>query len=312
MSIKMLRPGSRHGNKVYYARITGGGERVEVSTRTTNPRLAKRYAQEVERRLFERGGSERKTVAYAIDAFLAFKPRSKRDESRLLQIKSLIGGRQVAGIKQDDFDECARMLCHGKSGSTRNRDVYAPLQAVVRHSGVHIPLKRPKQSKPRHRSLTREQRDFMLKNCDDPDLKAWLCLMFFNACRTSEAIRLKWEDVDLDHGSARIDMTKTETEDWTPLHERTVAALANLPKDREKVLRWKQRSGPNWVLKKLLKRLGMKFNAHMGRHTFGDLFHEAGGSLRDLTEAGRWASPACAMRYTGKRVERVRKGIARL
>ena len=98
----------------------------------------------------------------------------------------------------------------------------------------------------------------------------------------------------------------------TPLHERTVAALANLPKDREKVLRWKQRSGPNWVLKKLLKRLGMKFNAHMGRHTFGDLFHEAGGSLRDLTEAGRWASPACAMRYTGKRVERVRKGIARL
>jgi integrase len=312
MSIKMLRPGTRNGNKVYYARVSAWGKRVEISTRTTNPRLAKRYAEEVERRLFVRGVDSGKTLTHAIDAFLAFQRRSKRDESRLHNIKALIGPRLVSEIKQEDFDECARMLCHGKSGSTKIRDVYAPLQAVVRHAGVHIPLKRPKAGKPKHRSLTEDQRDLLLKNATDPDMKAWLCLMFFNACRTSEAIRLRWEDIDLDQGLARIDMTKTDKEEWTPLHERTVAALANLPKDREKVLRWETRSGPTKPLKKLCALVGVKINAHMGRHTFGDLFMEKGGSLRDLMEAGRWASPTCALRYTGRRVERVRKGIARL
>jgi integrase len=312
MSIKMLRPGTRNGNKVYYARVTAGGKRVEVSTRTGNPRLAKRYAEEIERRLFERGVTDGKTVGHAIDAFMTFQPRTRRDEDRLLSIKGLIGNRLISEIKQADFDECARVLCHGKSGSTRIRDVYAPLQAVVRHAGVHVPLKRPKVAKPKHRSLTRGQRDLLLKNATDPDLKAWLCLMFFNACRTSEAIGLKWGDVDLEQGIARIGMTKTDKEEWTPLHERTVSALANLPKDRENVLRWKTRSGPTKPLKKLCKLSGVKMNPHMARHTFADLFHESGGSLRDLMEAGRWASPTCALRYTGRRVERVRKGIAKL
>lgn len=312
MSIKLLRPGTRKNNKVYYARITAAGEEREISCHTTNPRLAKKHAEREERRLFERGANNSKTVAYAIDAYLVFSNAGKREESRHLEIKALIGQRLIDDITQADFDECARVICPNLSNETRNRDVYTPLQAVMRHAGIHVPLKRPKQKKPKHRSLTKEQRDLLIENADDPDLKAWLCLMFFQACRTSEAVSLEWDNVDLPNGLALIGMTKTDDEEWTPLHERTIAALANLPKQREKVLRWKTRSGPSKCLTKLCKRVGIKINAHMGRHTFGDLFHEQGGSLRDLMEAGRWKSPNSAMRYTGKRVERVRKGIAKL
>lgn len=312
MSIKMLRPGTRHCNKVYYARIAAKRKRVEISCRSANPRLARRFAEDVERRLFERGVTGGKTVGEAIDAYIVFRRPTRRDEDRLLAIKDLIGERMLEDIVQADFDECARILCPGLSNDTRNRDVYTPLQAAVRHSGKHVPLKRPKLKKPKHRSLSSQQRDIFLKNATDKDLKAFLCLMFFTGCRASEAARLKWEDVDLENAMVRFDMTKTGEEKWCPLHQRAVAALGNLPKDRNKVFRWQTRSGPNRHIRKLVKLTGIKFNPHMARHTFADLFMERGGSLRDLMEAGRWSTPSSAMRYTGKKMERVRKGIAKL
>lgn len=45
METKSLRSGTRHGNKVYYASVTVSGRRVEKSTYTRNPRLARRIAK---------------------------------------------------------------------------------------------------------------------------------------------------------------------------------------------------------------------------------------------------------------------------
>ena len=69
MAIKLLRPGTRHGNKVYYALISVCGRRVEKSTHTRSPRLARRFAEACERQLYERYAlmGESLTVAQAID-----------------------------------------------------------------------------------------------------------------------------------------------------------------------------------------------------------------------------------------------------
>ena len=109
MAIKMLRPGTRHGNKVYYARVSVKGCRAEISTHTSNAQLARRFAEAVERGMFERHalGGEALTVAQAIDNYIAFRRPALKDERYLLSVRGLLGPRQCDGIAQADFDHTA-------------------------------------------------------------------------------------------------------------------------------------------------------------------------------------------------------------
>lgn len=315
MSVKLLPPGTRHGNKVYYARISVKGRRVEISTDTTNKKLAQRFAEQRERELYERHvlGRTTGTVSAAIDNYIAFRRPKKYDENFLLKIRGLIGKRKLLGIGQEDFDECACVLYPGLSNETWNRNVYTPLQAALHHANVNLRIKRPKQKKPKHRSLTARQRNLLIKNAADPDLKALLTLLFYNGPRISEAINLDCDRTDLRRGIACFDTTKTDEEHWSPLHQKVVVALANLPKRKDgRFFRWKTRSGPKKLIADLCKKTGIYFTPHMARHTFADLLMEKGGSIRDLMDGGRWKDERSALRYTTHRVERVRKAINRL
>jgi len=315
MSFKLHKPGTRHGNKVYYATISVKGRRSEISTGTTDPRLARRFAEQREREWYEHyvlGGSE-ETVSSVIANYIAFRRPSLRDERLLLKIRGMIGQRPVAGLRQADFDECAQALYPGLSNATWNKYVYTPLQAALRHSGVNVPIKRPRLKKPRHQSLTAKQRDILIENADDADLKALLTLLFYSGPRISEAIGLTRERTDLQKGIACFELTKTNDQHWRPLHEKVVVALASLPeRDDGKWFRWKTRWGPRKLIKELSEKTGVYFHPHIGRHTFADLVMEKGASLRDLMDAGGWKDPKSAMRYTTKRVERVRKVVNKL
>ncbi|MCH7692334.1 MAG: site-specific integrase [Proteobacteria bacterium] len=315
MSYKLLPPGTRHGNKVYYAVVTAKGKRVEVSTDTTDKRLARKYAQQVESELFERhvlDGSEG-TVSAAIDSYIAFRRPRKVEEGYLLKIRGLIGKRRRHGIGQEDFDECAQVLYPTCANETWNRCVYTPLQAALRHVGLNLRIRRPKQKKPMHKSLTAAQRDLLIKNADDPELRALLTLLFYAGPRISEAINLTRDDTDLQKGVARFVLTKTGEEHWRPLHEKVVVALANLPVRQDgRFFRWKTRFGPRKPIADLCKKTGIPFHPHLARHTFADLFLEKGGSLRDLMDAGGWQDEKSAMRYTARNVERVRKAVNNL
>lgn len=323
MSYKLLPPGTRHGNTDIYARISVPGKRIEVTTGTTNQRLAKRFAEQAERELYESHvlGGPQGTVTDAIDAYIAFKRPSKTDRAYLDKIKALIGKRKMASIAQADFDECCLVLYPGRKNATWNRSVFTPLTAALRHSGARPEKTRPKEGKRGYRSLTAKQMRLLIKNAtsvkirkkNDPDLQALLILLFYNGPRISEALNLTRERTDLERGIACFDLTKTGEDHWRPLHEKVVAALANLPDRGDgRWFRWRTRSGARKQIKKLLDLVGIEFTPHMARHTFGDLFIEKGGSVRDLMDAGGWKNERTAMRYTAKRVERVRKAVNRL
>ncbi len=157
------------------------------------------------------------------------------------------------------------------------------------------------------------QRDILIKNADDPDLRALLTLLFYSGPRISEAINLTRDRTDLQEGIACFELTKTDDEHWRPLHEKVVVALANLPERKDgRFFRWKTRWGPRKLIKKLSEKTSIYFHPHIGRHTFADLMMEKGSSLRDLMDAGGWENPKSAMRYTTKRVERVRKAVNKL
>lgn len=321
MSIKLLPPGTRHGNRDYYVRISVKGRRVEISTGTSDKRLAKRFAEQREKELYESCvlGRSEGTVTVAIDNYIAFRRPTMRDEGYLFKIRGLIGRRKLPGVGQQDFDECARVLYPGLANETWNRCVYTPLQAALRHAGLNLLIKRPKQKKPKHKSITARQRNLLIKNAiaaDDgkPDLKALLTLLFFNGPRISEAISLTRAMTDLQRGIACFDVTKVDDDDgWRPLHPKVVAALANLPKRKDgRWFRWETRSGPSKRIKALREKMGIYFSAHTGRHTFGDQIVEKGGDVRELLDTGNWSDIKSAMRYTTRNVERARKVINKL
>ena len=316
MAIKMLRPGTRHGNKVYYARISVKGCRIEISTFTRNPRLARRYAEEKERGLYERhalGGSAMMNVASVINQYIAFRRPAIRDEKFLLSLRSVLGARECDGIAQADFDLAAVVLYPGCSNETWNRAVYTPLQAALRHAGIRVAVTRPRQKRPRHRSLTAPVRDMLIANADDADLKALLILLFYAGPRIGEAINLRREGIDFEGKLLCFDLTKTDDEHWRPMHPKVADALRDLPVRQDgRIFRWLTPQGPRRGIRKLCARLGIHFSPHQARHTYADLLMEKGGSLRDLMDAGGWKDGKSALRYTGKNVERVRKLVNKL
>ena len=315
MSIKLYGPGKRGRNRYITAVVRAKGQRVEISTNTLDSRNARRFARDVEAELFERHkfGGRPRTLAEAIDRYIAFRRPSLADERRLIKIRRFIGKRHLRNIGQADFEECATSLLPGLSNATWNRDIYTPLQAVLRHHGIVLALRRPKQSQPSYRALTADQRDILIKNAGDVDLRVLLIVLFYCGARISEAIGLERDRVDFTDRTICFETTKTGDKHWRPLHRKAAAAIKRLPvREDGRVFRWRTRWGPQKALDLLCKRTGIYFTPHMARHTFADLMLERGASVRDLMDAGRWDSEKSAMRYTARRVERVRRAVERL
>lgn len=316
MPVKLIPPGTRHGNAFYYAIVSVPGYRTEISTRTNDKKLAERFARRVEAEAYERfslGTAGAGTVGQAIDNYISFRRPRKLDENYLLAIKGQIGNMKLSDVSQVHFDATAQVLYAGRTNETWNRSVYTPLQAALRHAGRIIALRRPKQRKPRHKSLTAIERDKLIDAATDVETKGILILMFYTGCRISEAIKLTWDRVDLAGEKVCFDASKTDEDSWRPLHPKVVLGLANLPGEKHgKVFRWQTRFGARKAIGIASTAAGMKFHPHMARHTFGDLMQEAGASLRDMMDAGGWKSEKAAMRYTTRRVERARKVVGRL
>lgn len=314
MSIKLIPPGQRHGNKVYYAVVTVKGNRREVSTDTRDPRFARRFAEQIEAAMYERdvlGSGAPQTLGNAIDAYIAFRRPGVNDRRYLDTLKRWAGRTLLSDIGQGDFDRAAQALYPNRSAETWNRQVYTPLQSVLGHAGVTIRLRRPKQRKPRNRAVTRHTAELLIANAEDPDLEALLTVLFYTGCRIGEAIALTWARVDMPGRRLCFDVAKADKDSWRPMHEKVFVALANLP-ERRRVFRWSTSSGPRKPLKALCQKFGIRFTPHMARHSFATWLADQGVSLKDVMEAGGWEDHKSVLRYTGSNVERVRKAVDKL
>lgn len=309
MAFKLIPPGKRR-NKTWYARVSIDGRRHECSTGELDQKRARVVARRFEAELRARGAPG-KTVADMIDAYVEFRRPGYEDRRYLAKLRDWLGRR--AAVEQGDADEAARALYPGRASETWNRAVYTPLSAVLRHHDVAIRLKRPPMKRPRNRAVSRDVREALIAGAEDPELRLLLLVLFFTGARVSEAIRLTWDRIDLDGRRLRLDATKQDEDQWRPLHDRLIEALANRPGERAgSVFRWRTRAGPRKSLAGLCRRLGLRFTPHQARHTFATLLVDAGASLRDVMDAGGWKSIASVARYVGSNVERQRKVIGRL
>ena len=312
---KLYPPGSRKGNKVYYAILYVGGRQREVSTKTRDPKRARQFAREAEDRFYERDvlrSGKTKTAAAAVNDYIAWRRPSKNDEKYLLRLRTWFARKPIADIGQDAIDKAAQALYPGCTAETWNRQVYTPMSYVMKHAGVEKRIRRPKQKKPRHRALTRAQAEILLANASDADLYALLTVLFFAGRRISEAINLDPEYLDLPNARACFAVSKVDEDQWQPLHPRVVAALANLEKRKGRVFRWKTRFGPRKAIAALCKKTGIHFTPHVGRHSFATWLDADGATMRDLMDAGSWKDYKSVLRYIAKDKDHVRQMIGKL
>jgi integrase len=121
---------------------------------------------------------------------------------------------------------------------TRNRSVYTPTLAIMRHAGVVKAIKRPKWTSGRRLDWLRADDAFKLLEAagtTDKRLCAPTTFLLYAGPRLSEALRLTWADIDLTAATALLRQTKNGEAIVVHLPAPAVAALANLDKTKRRV-----------------------------------------------------------------------------
>ncbi|WP_043350477.1 tyrosine-type recombinase/integrase [Cupriavidus basilensis] len=133
-------------------------------------------------------------------------------------------------------------------------------------------VSKPSAGKPRDRVLTPTQREALVGSCgqcQNPWIKPVVVFALETAARRGEILALNWKDVDLNHNTAGLKITRTGQPRIVPLSPPCASMLASLPRSV---------SGPVFpVSVEALKQAYERAVGRAGIHdfTFHDLRHDA-------------------------------------
>jgi integrase len=299
MPLKLYPP--KEGRSPFYT-IRGRhlGHRVFRSAKTADRRLAKQVLQKLERDI-ERGAlSDAPAVTFSAAALSYLRAGG---ESRFIKpLSKHFKGVALDLVDQSAIDEAANTLYPGATAGTRNRQVYTPVSAILKHAGIVMPLRRPKghAGTPRLRWLQPDEAQRLFAACADPEFRALLVLLTYTGCRLGEALKLERRDVDIAAGTAFIGKTKNGAPRSMHLPPVAVAALANLDLAGEgTVFRYRKNGHLYNKLKAAKKAAALSWMTfHTLRHTYATWMRKyARMDTRGLVGTGAWKSEKSAARY---------------
>lgn len=277
----------RGKKKIWYVRGAVFGRRFrERSTGTSNKATAERLRIKWEGEIAERV-SDQKRITFA-EAVLRY-IQSGHDARFIGRLQEYFAGRYVEDIGQNDIDEAATDLYPSAAPATRNRQVYTPMAAILHRAGREITIERPKRTiKPMRRVPTVAWFNKIGPHCPDR-MRALILFLSTTGARISEALRLEWEDVDLQQGEAAL-TTKTGPR-MVDLSPTVVSALANLSKE-DKVFGYANKDIVGRRMRDVCKKANAPYySSHeFGRHYLATSLLKKGYSLKHVQEAGGWAS----------------------
>lgn len=308
MPIKLIPP--RKGfSENYYGRGTYLGVFVNRSTQTDRPAVAKRVIKSWERDI-ERGRLESKGGPTFMSAAVAYM-KADGDRRPIAKLIAHFGETPLSDIGQTEIDSAAMTLFPSHSAATRNREVYTPISAVMKHAGIKFSLRRPKGSRGRELQgwlwPEEAERLFLAADAQDPEFGLFVRVLVYTGMRLTEASRrFKIEGLRLSEGFAFIPKTKNGNPRPVHLPPHIVAALANHPRglDRpgETVFRFHKGGRLYDMLTAAAKAAGIVMPPrqafHLMRHTYGTWMRRYGGlDTRGLVGTGAWDSEQSASRY---------------
>lgn len=304
-----LVPPRKGASPFYRGRGTHLGRYVDRSTKASSAALAKKVIRRWEREI-ERGEFREKGAPTFVDAAVRY--GNAGGACRFLdRIGDHVGDAfLLADMTQEVIEDIAIELYPDASPATRNRQVYTPISAVLKHAGVKTAIRRPKGSagKKQIRWLWPEEaeRVFAAAAEIDREFAALLIFLCYTGLRLGEALGLMVRDVRLDEGFAYLPTSKNDEPQAVFLPPFVIATLAAHPRglDRPKARLFRFVKGGH--LYALLRAaffkadvdLGERDGFHLWRHTWATWMRRYGGlDTRGLLGTDRWKDPKSAGRY---------------
>lgn len=228
------------------------------------------------------------------------------DRKYLDKILPHLGGTPLAEIFPFDIRELAKALYPTQTNATRNRCVITPVRAVCYHGydrgwGPISRIRNFKEDRPKRKKAASQAwlHAFVRQCVKDgiPHVAALVMFMSQTGARVSEAIALRWKDVDLTNRTALLVKTKTERNSTRWLTDQLVSRLHKLEKDAapdDRVFRYTSRHAVNERIEAVCKRAEISYKpSHTcGRHAFANNTLALGIDIKSIMDAGGWRSVA--------------------
>jgi integrase len=198
-------------------------------------------------------------------------------------------------IDQKAIDDAAVALYPNATAATRNRQVYSPVSAILRHAGVVIVIRRPKGAQGKPRTAWLDQREaFALMSASDAQgatFGALVKLLFYTGARLGEALALEWSDVDLDRFQVVLHQTKTNDARTAIVPQIVTKSLEALPRDNRVFYPFTRGSHLYSLLTDAAEAAGVeipkRLGFHIARHTWANWMRRyAGLDTAALVETG--------------------------
>ena len=244
MPLKLYRRGSSPN---WYIRGTLLGRAVDQSAGTPERSVAEQIRIRIEQEIIERqihGERGSRTFAEAAVAYVeTVQPRgTQRDFVIGRQLKSgrasfnlvdTIGARRLRDIGPATVTELAVKHFGGAAPATINRNLIAPLSAVMRFAAGQgwcdlVTLPRRAENNARDRWLSTEEAETLLRAAA-PHIRPLLAFLLLTGARMAEALELEWRDVDFERGFIHIRHPKGGKSQKIPLNDAARGVLEGHP-----------------------------------------------------------------------------------
>lgn len=278
--------------KVYwrdgFAHLYGtiNGQRIRKSLETRDPQIAAARKAEEEARLQRAAIYGIEKEATFAEACICYLENQAPPRNFLEPILKEMGRMKLADIKPGQIRALAKKLYPGRKPQTWNRQVIVPISAVMNHAhdlGMCPPMRIKRfapQDEAIKRAIDRDWIDRFRADAVNSYIAAYALFLHTTAARSTEAIRLRPSDLDLEHrrGVSPI-RTKTGSRREFWLTEEMAEELKRLPpktirwgkyKGEVRIFGWADCKGPIEPWKETCRRAGLDYVTpyEAGRHSF--------------------------------------------
>lgn len=328
-----LVPPSPARSPYYRVRGTHLGQYINRSTKTGRGSLARRVLKQIERDI-ERGRfAEQEGPSFAAGAIAYM--NAGGDRRFLPKLIRYFAFNPATGkpyllshINQIVVDTAAGHLYPGATAPTLNRQVYTPISAILKRSGLNHPVARPKGW--RGRKLTHwltPEIAFRVFSATTRigapkeirlQFRIYLTMLCYTGMRRSEPLRLHCRDVDLTRATALLVTSKNEKPRLVHLPPIVVEELRLLPAglDRDALVFdltvTRLRTLWGMTLRAAGVTLPRRVAFHVFCHTWATWMRREGLNTFDLTKTGRWAGEESADRYAHVVIDEIARTADRL
>lgn len=304
MPIKIHRRG-----EIWHYSGTVAHRRLRGSTGTSDKARAQRIAAEAEAREWKRHLDGPRADVTMAQAAIAYRQAEK--PTRFLdRIEDYWRDTPLRDITPGAIRQSAMSLYPKATGATRNRQAIVPTQAIINHAATLNWCSPIKVQRFQIDAKRREAADlawvsaFAAQARTDglPHLAALCLFMFGTGARIGEAVRVVWDDVDMN--SRTVAMSGRKPRPWTRtahLQSPVLAALANIPGDRrstEPVFYYLDPQNVKQSWDSVVSRAGIRrMTPHSCRHGFATTMLHAGFDVKTVAEMGGWKDASIVLKH---------------